>query len=227
MMPKILLAAALELALPSAARAQEPARPWYPPYTYPAPYAQGPVITQNPHDSTQLRVVPAEAGAVFVFDGSRLIGRFDQPGSLNVESGRSYVVVAIQSQRYLWGGDVPISGPSLQLSFRQQAAPGWTYGQGQPPAIERYGYRGLLDSLDRQYDDRGRLDILRTEAQRDTFTTEQAHQILERFRSEPDRLEALKVLRNRLVDQDNRFQLTRHFRQAETRRQAIDVLHHR
>ncbi|WP_437563212.1 DUF4476 domain-containing protein [Sorangium sp. So ce542] len=227
----ITLAAALAISIPAAAQAHEHDRFHHSPYRSAAPQRQESSLPRSPRGGAALHISPPQSGAVFVFAGHRLLGSLQQPGTLHVEPGRAYVVVAVQNRLFLWGGSVWATEPSIHLAWGPGAAPRWTHGQEQPRWDERQRSTGhpprreLLHALDRRYSDRGRLGVLEAEARRRSFTTGEADQILGRFDTEQHRLEALRILQPRLVDPGNRFHLTRHFRGADTRHQAIEALH--
>ena len=74
---------------PVAASAQEAEYP----YGYDTPYA-APVSS-----TTALNIVPPAYGSVYVYDGRRLLGRFDGSGSLWLPTGRVYRVVAMRGEQ--------------------------------------------------------------------------------------------------------------------------------
>src|SRR5262245_45324751 len=90
---------ALALVFPALpALAEVPPNGYYgAPYTAPQP------------ERTQLRVAPPPGGSVYVYEGHRLLGRFDRPGSMMVATGRSYRIVAMRGDEQLWRGDVAAS----------------------------------------------------------------------------------------------------------------------
>lgn len=226
-----MMAAALAIFLPAAGQAHEAERFGEFDFRSHAPQRQGEIAPYGARGSAALHIVPPRDGAVLVFDGPRLIGQLQQPGAVHVEAGRFYAVVALQGELFLWGGSVWAARPSVHLKWGQEAAPSWTYGQApprwreRPRSTERSAHRELLHALERRTSGWRKLAVLRNEARGRSFTTEQADEVLDRFPTERLRLEALEILQGRLLDPENRFRLTRHFRYAETRHQAIEVLH--
>ena len=107
------LAGALTLLIPltpAAASAQEAEYP----YGYDTPYA--PPVTST----TALNIVPPAYGSVYVYDGRRLLGRFDGSGSLWLPTGRVYRVVAMRGEQVVWNGTAATTGVPIEL--RWQAA---------------------------------------------------------------------------------------------------------
>lgn len=136
---KTTLAGALVLLAPAAtALAQEPGYGYRAPYTVPAPQ----------RSTTQLRIVPPPGGLVYVYDGHRLLGRFDRPSALSVATGRSYRIVAARGDDVLWSGSVGATGAPIDLSWAAEqrtrepimpryAAPPRGYDEAQPRYYEQ------------------------------------------------------------------------------------------
>jgi hypothetical protein len=245
MNPKLMIASALALAIPTAAPALAFAQDWSS-GRHPAPFT-------SQRGYTELRISPPPGGQVYVYEGHRLLGRFNQSGRMMVASGRDYHVVAMQGDTQLWSGDVTASGAPLTLTwspherFREQIAPP-RYEQAPstrpyeapprweqaPPAYEPGGYaapvissselRSLLREMDSATDDQGRLDALADATPRYAFAVPQADWILGRFRTDAYRLAALQRLEGSLVDRRDAEILLRRFRSPSARQQAQDIL---
>lgn len=111
-----LSAAALALAIsavPSLANAQEPYGGWEPPIQQ----------TQPAGDLTRVRVSPPSYGVVYLYDGRRLMGRFDRPGSLWLPAGRTYRVVAMRGDQQIWNGWAPATLAPIELRWPQGGEP--------------------------------------------------------------------------------------------------------
>jgi hypothetical protein len=126
---KLTLAGALTLAIaavPSLAFAQQSGGYSYgpvAPYTAPEPVA-----------FTRITIVPPAYGSVFLYDGRRLVGRFDGPGALWMPSGRVYGVTAMRGDQVLWNGSANVTG-GVPVDLRWPAPPGWS-----PRTQCPYGY---------------------------------------------------------------------------------------
>jgi hypothetical protein len=82
----------------------------------------------------------------------------------------------------------------------------------------------LLRKLDRARGPMVKLEILARASSHRFFTTRQARRILREFRNEQVRLEALKILRTRIVDQRNFRKLVRAFNSFSAKRRAAGML---
>lgn len=222
------VAAVAALALPMivAPPAQASQRVLAPPMTAPPGY-------------TELQVGPPAGGTVYVYEGHRLLGRFDRAGSMLVPSGRDYRVVATRGDTQLWSGDVTAAGAPLSLDWsqpqraRQPFPPpafgadvplGWGHSENTGPLLSTASFRSLLRAMDDARDDQPRLDMVADAAGRYTLTTSQAAFILGRFRSDAYRLAALDKMRDRLLDRDDGSSLLDRFRNPSARRFARDLL---
>jgi hypothetical protein len=117
--------ALLAFAVPSSATAQSPDYP-YPPPRY--------VVTER--STTPLSVVPPAYGSVFVYEGRRLLGRFDGPGVLWLPTGAVYRIVAMRGDQVVWSGDRSTGGVPVELrwpappQYRAETACPWAYPSG-------------------------------------------------------------------------------------------------
>lgn len=201
--------------------------------------------------TTQVRVVPPLGGEVLVYDGHRLLGRFNQPGAMTVVTGRSYRIVATRGDDVIWSGTVGTTGAPLDLSWAPETryreptmprypAPPRGYDEGQPryydegpppeagvqaaPVMPDVGMRALLRTLDEQSTDADRLEAVSEAASRYAFTVPQVDWMLMRFQSDRYRLAALARVRDRLVDPEDGWALARRFVHPSARAQARAML---
>jgi len=234
MNPKLTIAGALALLVPVTAPAAAFAQDWS--GSSPPPAAQ--------RGYTELRITPPQGGRVYVYDGHRLLGRFDRDGVMLVTSGRGYRVVAMRGDTKVWAGDVMAAGSPIELRWAEQprareplAPPRYEqapprYEQA-PPRHEQRGreavissaeLRSLLRELEATPEDQDRLDALAGATSRHAFTTSQASPVLGRFHSDAYRLAALERLQGRLVDREDARTLTWRFRSPSARRFAEEML---
>jgi hypothetical protein len=66
---------------------------------------------------TAMTVVPPAYGSVFVYEGRRLVGRFDGSGALWLPTGRLYRIVAMRGEQVLWNGNVSTTGAPVELRW--------------------------------------------------------------------------------------------------------------
>ncbi|MFT3765530.1 MAG: DUF4476 domain-containing protein [Minicystis sp.] len=224
---KLKLAGALALIVPTLASTPALAQGWGP-YEAPSPAV--------PRGFTELRIAPPPGGQVYIYEGHRLLGRFDRPGSMLAPNGRDYRVTAMRGDARLWTGTVTTSGDPINLSWapverqREPMAPRyeetqpWGPGDVRAPIMSSGELRGLLFEMDRTPGDQNRLDALAAASERHSFTVPQVDWILGRFRSDAYRLAALERMRHRLVDHEDADILIQRFRNAPARAQAARML---
>jgi hypothetical protein len=210
------LALAMVPALPAVARAQAP-------YGYGEPGAWEAPQPQN----TLVRVTPPPWGVVYLYEGRRLVGRFDRPGSLWLPMGRSYRVVAMRGDQQVWSGFAETAGSTLDLIWPAPRAfgrhvprpyPAQPYAEepsardytqqpspyaGSPfvaPLIPDQELRQILHALDATEDEGQKLSIVQAAARRFSFTGAAVDRLLARFPSEHFRVRAFDALAPRVID---------------------------
>jgi hypothetical protein len=226
-MKQLMLAGALALAAPMIA----------PPAFAETGRARSRIAT--PPGYTELRVAPPPGGTVYVYEGHRLLGRFDREGAMLVATGRDYRVVAMRGDEKLWAGDVTASGLPLELDwsmpsprFRQPFPPPSGPSAEQPPlgqsrhevVLPQGAQRSLLRQLDRARDDQSRIEALADATTRYALSSAQAASILDRFRTDAYRLAALEWMSQKIIPSDEAPSLVDRFRSPAARRMARDIL---
>lgn len=228
--PILSLALVLGLAAPAvAAQAHETRRPSYPTQAQrhhrprPAPSVRYQAPPARPRVSyTPVRVTPPLGGEVIFYDGPQIMRRVDRPTSFTVLSGRAYATIALRGGAVIWRGSVQASGNIIDLAWPEPVyteAPWWD----RIPLLPHEQY-ALLVRLDWQRDDFGRLEVLQAQARGRAFSVAQIDQILPRFQFEHHRVQALAVVRDRILDRENSHYLVRHFQYEGSRRDAIQLL---
>lgn len=80
-----------------------------------------------------------------------------------------------------------------------------------PRSMKRGAFRSLVALLESTSFSSDKLDVVKAAAARNRFTVAQVGEILDTLDFSGDKLAAVKVLRERIVDPENGFQLARHF----------------
>jgi len=128
MIIKTTLAGMLSLLIHVApASAQEAENPYGDETSYPAPVSS----------TTALNIVPPVYGSVYVYDGRRLLGRFDGSGALWLPTGRIYRVVAMRGEQVVWNGSATTTGVPIELRWQAPRAwyPSTPYPYAAPPRV--------------------------------------------------------------------------------------------
>jgi hypothetical protein len=120
-------------ALPSVARAQDTGSYTYDPYGVEEPYSYPAVPA--PITST-VNIAPPAYASVFVYEGRRLMSRFDGPGALWLPAGHVYRVIAMRGDQVVWSGNISTTGAPIDLRWGQRAYYGYgrqyQYGRQYP-----------------------------------------------------------------------------------------------
>ena len=87
-------------------------------------------------------------------------------------------------------------------------------------------FRTLRTALDREAGDAAKLAVLRTAAAGAFFTTAQAGQLIDRLVYRDDKLAAVPILKDRILDKQNAWQLYQHFTYREDKMKVQEMLEH-
>jgi hypothetical protein len=97
-------------AVPSVAQAQDSSG--Y--YSY--GYEEQPYAPYETSTST-VNVAPPTYASVYVYEGRRLMSRFDGPGALWLPTGHIYRVVAMRGDQVIWTGNISTTGAPIDLRW--------------------------------------------------------------------------------------------------------------
>ena len=95
-----------------------------------------------------------------------------------------------------------------------------------PQAMNDKEFRTLRTALDREAGDAAKLAVLRTAAANAFFTTAQAGQLIDRLVYRDDKLAAVPILKDRILDKQNAWQLYQHFTYREDKMRVQEILEH-
>jgi hypothetical protein len=232
---KLRLLALLALA---AACACHEVKPTPPPEPEPQPPAPPPAVVRPPPEPapqviveegmrleyrprggrTVVEVTEPEGAQVQAFDGPALVASDTVPLAFDAEPDHYYRLVMT-----LPGGAAREkkvqARPGQLLSIRVLAAKG-------PQAMAEKEFRALKTALDRETGDQAKLAVLRTAATASYFTTAQAGALLDHLVYREDKLAAVPVLKDRILDKENAWQLYQHFTYREDKVKVQEMLEH-
>jgi hypothetical protein len=118
-------------AVPSVARAQDSSG-YYPSYGYEEqPYAPYETSTST------VNIAPPAYASVFLYEGRRLMSRFDGPGAVWLPTGHIYRVVAMRGDQVVWSGNISTTGAPIDLRW---APPQTLYRRGYGTSPYPYAY---------------------------------------------------------------------------------------
>jgi hypothetical protein len=97
-------------------------------------------------------------------------------------------------------------------------------GVEMPAAMEQSDFSGLLGVLDRQSFPKEKLYLIELAAFRNTFTSNQVVQLLEKFKFSRHKLRVLNIIHYRITDPENNFQIISAFERGLDKKRASELL---
>jgi hypothetical protein len=208
---------------PAEARPERPERPpeRVPPERPPQPTViveDGMRLEYRPHGRTVIEVTEPEGTQVQAFDGPALVAADTAPVAFD----------ALPDHYYRMVFQLPSGGmreKKVQARAGELLNVRVTEGKG-PQAMTDKDFRTLRTALDREAGDAAKLAVLRTAAANTFFTTSQAGQLIDRLVYRDDKLAAVPILKDRILDKQNAWQLYQHFTYREDKMKVQEMLEH-
>jgi hypothetical protein len=164
--------------------------------------------------------VAAPAGArIDVREGQALIGRDTAPMAIKAEPDHWYMV----------GARLPsgaIREAKVQARAGQVASLRFVDVPQGPRAMSREAFKGFLQALDEEPGDQAKLNLLRSAASKQWFTSAMAGVILDHIVYRESKLAAVPILKDRILDRENAFWLYQHFTYREDKAKVQEILEH-
>ena len=220
--------ALLALCCACAARAPEARKETPPPPAAVEVVRPAPVVEENvaveyrpQSEGKTLLEVAAPAGArVDVREGQALIGRDVAPMAVRAEADHWYVVSA-----RLPSGDVreaKVQARAGQIASVRFAEP---VPQG-PQAMSHDAFKDFVHNLDEEAGDDAKLRLLRSAAAHEWFTAAMAGVLIDHVVHRENKLLAVPLLKDRILDRENAFWLYQHFTYREDKAKVQEMLEH-
>jgi hypothetical protein len=222
----VLAACAAPKPVPSPPTAQKP--PPKPPVVAqaPEPEPQQPTVIvedglrleYRPHARTVIEVTEPEGTQAQVFDGPALVADDTVPLAFDAQPDHYYRFVfqlpggAVREKKLLARG-----GQLLNVRVLQAAG---------PQAMTDKEFGALRGALDREAGDAAKLAVLRTAAGNTFFTTAQAGALIDHLVYRDDKLAAVPILKDRILDKQNAWRLYQHFTYREDKVKVQEMLEH-
>jgi hypothetical protein len=165
---------------------------------------------------TVIEVTEPEGAQVQAFDGSALVADDTVPLAFDAQPDHYYRLVT----RFPSGGvrDKKVQARAGRLlSIRMQEAK-------EPQAMSDKDFRALRTQLEHEHGDTARLSVLRSAAAGAYFTTVQAGSLIDRLSYREDKLAAIPILKDRILDRENAWQLYQHFTYREDKMKVQEML---
>jgi len=165
---------------------------------------------------TVVEVTEPEGTQVQAFDGSALVADDTVPLAFDAQPDHYYRLVARFPSGAVRDKKVQARAGRL-LSVRLQEAK-------EPQAMSDKEFRALRATLEHEHGDTARLGVLRTAASTAYFTTAQAASLIDRLSYREDKLAAVPILKDRILDRENAWQLYQHFTYREDKMKVQEML---
>jgi uncharacterized protein DUF4476 len=175
-------------------------------------------LEYRPHGRTVIEVTEPEGTQVQAFDGPALVAADTAPVAFDALADHYYRMVFQLPSGGVREKKVQARAGEL-LNVRVSEAKG-------PQAMNDKAFRTLRTALDREAGDAAKLAVLRTAAAGAYFTTAQAGQLIDRLVYRDDKLAAVPILKDRILDKQNAWQLYQHFTYREDKMKVQEMLEH-
>jgi len=95
-----------------------------------------------------------------------------------------------------------------------------------PQPMSRDAFKDFVHALDIEAGDEAKLNLLRTAASRDWFTAAMAGVVIDHVVHRENKLAAVPILKDRILDRENAFWLYQHFTYREDKAKVQEMLEH-
>jgi hypothetical protein len=163
--------------------------------------------------------VAAPAGArVDVREGQALIGRDTAPMTVKAQPDHWYAIAARLPSGVARDVKVQARGGQIASLRFTDAAP-----QG-PQAMSREAFKGFVQTMDEEAGDEAKLNLLRSAASHQWFTSAMAGVLIDHVVHRENKLVAVQILKDRILDRENAFWLYQHFTYREDKAKVQEML---
>jgi Domain of unknown function (DUF4476) len=167
---------------------------------------------------TMIEVREPDGASVRIFDGPKLVNEEIAPLAVEALADHWYRVSAHLPSGALREKKVKgQAGQVATLSFTDAGVRG-------PVALTPEELLRLISALDQEEGDKTRLSILETAARHAWFTSAQAGALIDHVVHRDNKLLAVPVLKDRILDKENAFLLYQHFTYRDDKARVQDLL---
>jgi hypothetical protein len=196
--------------------------------TPPAAVAPPPVVGEEvaveyrqQSDGQALIEVAAPVGArVDVREGQALVGRDAAPMAVKAQADHWYTVSARLPSGAAREAKVQARAAQVaSLRFNDVAPQG-------PQPMSRDAFKDFTHALDMEAGDEAKLNLLRSAASHEWFTASMAGVVIDHIVHRENKLQAVPILKDRILDRENAFWLYQHFTYREDKARVQEMLEH-
>jgi len=163
--------------------------------------------------------VASPAGArIDVREGQALIGRDTAPMTVKAQPDHWYAIAARLPSGAAREAKVQARGGQIASVRFTESAP-----QG-PQAMSREAFKGFVQTMDEEAGDEAKLNLLRSAASHQWFTSAMAGVLIDHVVHRENKLVAVQVLKDRILDRENAFWLYQHFTYREDKAKVQEML---
>ena len=170
------------------------------------------------HGRTVIEITEPEGMQVQAFDGPALVAADTVPIAFDALPDHYYRMVFQLPSGAVREKKLQARTNEL-LTVRLMEAKG-------PRAMTEKDFHTLRTALEHEAGDAAKLAVLRTAAANAFFTTAQAGQLIDRLAYRDDKLAAVPILKDRILDKQNAWQLYQHFTYREDKMKVQEILEH-
>jgi hypothetical protein len=172
-------------------------------------------------DGHALIEVAGPAGArVDVREGQALIGRDVAPMAVPAQADHWYAVSARLPSGAAREAKVQARAAQIaSLRFVDLAPKG-------PQAMSREEFKAFVQAVDEQAGDEAKLNLIRSAASHQWFTSAMAGVLIDHIVHRENKLAAVPILKDRILDRENAFWLYQHFTYREDKAKVQEILEH-
>lgn len=157
---------------------------------------------------------------VDVKEGKALIGRDTAPMAVKAEPDHWYAIAARLPSGSAREAKVQArAGQVASVRFVDLAPQG-------PQAMSREEFKAFLQAFDEEPGDQAKLNLLRSAAARQWFTSAMAGVLIDHLVYRENKLSAVPILKERILDRENAFWLYQHFTYREDKAKVQEMLEH-
>lgn len=170
--------------------------------------------------STLLEVLSPNGARVDVREGQALIGRDVAPMTVKGEADHWYVVAARLPSGAVRETKVQARAGQVASVRFAEAVP-----QG-PQPMSREAFKEFVHNVDMEAGDEAKLNLIHAAAANQWFTAAMAGILIDHIVHRENKLAAVPILKDRILDRENAFWLYQHFTYREDKAKVQEMLEH-
>jgi hypothetical protein len=155
-----------------------------------------------------------------VREGQTLIGRDTAPMTVKGQPDHWYAIAARLPSGTAREAKVQArAGQVASVRFIDLAPQG-------PQTMSREDFKGFLQAVDEEPGDQAKLNLIRSAASHQWFTSAMAGVLIDHIVHRENKLAAVPILKDRILDRENAFWLYQHFTYREDKARVQEMLEH-